>query len=163
MGYASHGLLPYRILAVAAMAADHFAQMKEDIATKVVDTIPSIIDQSYEYTQEALDMETTIRTKMQALPAEELAGFEEDEIQLFVIGGILSASYFWYHEDLSTHAGGVLFSLRLMLKNTTEIPCQRPYQHGPKGHRSGFIRPRTRIKSPGSTLLAVLPDVRLNK
>jgi uncharacterized membrane protein YheB (UPF0754 family) len=83
-------------LAVAAMGADHFAQMKEDIATKVVDTIPSIIDQSYAYTQEALDMETTIRTKMQALPAEEFervlhTGFEEDEIQLFVIGGILGA------------------------------------------------------------------------
>jgi uncharacterized membrane protein YheB (UPF0754 family) len=83
-------------LAVAAMGADQFARMKEDIAQKVIDGIPKIIDRSYEYSQEALDMETEIRTKMQELPATEFEGvlhpaFEEDEIQLIALGGILGA------------------------------------------------------------------------
>jgi len=81
-------------LAVAGIGAEQFAQMKEDIAQKVVDSIPSIIDNSCEYTQEALDMERTIRTKMQELPAPEFEGvlhpaFEEDEIQLIALGGVL--------------------------------------------------------------------------
>lgn len=83
-------------LAIAAMGAETFARMKEDIAQKVLDNIPSVIDQSYEYTQEALDMETTIRTRMQDLPAPEFEGvlhpaFEEDEIQLIALGGLLGA------------------------------------------------------------------------
>lgn len=83
-------------LAVAGMGAETFAKMKEDIAQKVIEYLPSIIDQSYEYTQEALDMENTVRTKMQELPAPEFEGvlhpaFEEDEIQLIALGGILGA------------------------------------------------------------------------
>jgi uncharacterized membrane protein YheB (UPF0754 family) len=83
-------------LAVAAMGADKFARMKEDIAQKVIDNVPSIIDQSYEYSQEVMDMENEIRTKMQALPAPDFEGvlhpaFEEDEIVLIVLGGILGA------------------------------------------------------------------------
>ena len=83
-------------LAIAAMGSDKFLQMKEDIAQKVLDKIPSVIDVSYEYTQEALDMETTIRTKMAELPAAEFEGvlhpaFEEDEIQLIALGGLLGA------------------------------------------------------------------------
>lgn len=83
-------------LAVAAMGADQFARMKEDIAQKVIENLPNIIDQSYEYTQEAMDMETTIRTKMQELPPAEFEGvlhpaFEEDEIQLIALGGLLGA------------------------------------------------------------------------
>jgi uncharacterized membrane protein YheB (UPF0754 family) len=81
-------------LAIAAMGAEKFNQMKEDIAQKVMENIPKIIDSSYEYTQEALDMENTIREKMKALPPEEFEGvlhpaFEEDEIQLILLGGIL--------------------------------------------------------------------------
>jgi uncharacterized membrane protein YheB (UPF0754 family) len=62
----------------------------------VIDNLPSIIDQSYEYSQEAMDMENEIRTKMQALPATEFEGvlhpaFEEDEIVLIALGGILGA------------------------------------------------------------------------
>jgi uncharacterized membrane protein YheB (UPF0754 family) len=83
-------------LAVAAMGAEQFAQMKEDIAQHVIDKLPDIIDQSYEYTQEALDMETTLREKMQELPPVEFEGvlhpaFQEDEIQLIALGGVLGA------------------------------------------------------------------------
>jgi uncharacterized membrane protein YheB (UPF0754 family) len=83
-------------LSIAAMGSDKYLQMKEDIAQKVLDKIPSVIDVSYEYTQQALDMETTIRTKMAELPAAEFEGvlhpaFEEDEIQLIALGGLLGA------------------------------------------------------------------------
>jgi hypothetical protein len=61
-------------LAIAAMGSAKFLQMKEDIAQKVLDKIPSIIDASYEYTQGALDMETTIREKMAGLPCADFEG-----------------------------------------------------------------------------------------
>lgn len=85
-----------RHIAVAAMGADKFAEMKEDIATKVMEKLPLIIDQSYEYTTEALDMENTIRSKMQSLSSAEFEGvlhpaFEEDEIILIIVGGVLGA------------------------------------------------------------------------
>jgi uncharacterized membrane protein YheB (UPF0754 family) len=83
-------------LALAAMGGEKFNQMKEDIAQKVIEKIPDVIDSSYAYTQEALDMENTIREKMKDLPPEEFEGvlhpaFEEDEIQLIILGGILGA------------------------------------------------------------------------
>ncbi|KAL7567346.1 hypothetical protein ACA910_010246 [Epithemia clementina (nom. ined.)] len=83
-------------LAVAALGAEQFAKMKEDIAQKVLDRLPDIIDNSYEYSQKALDMENTVATKMSELSAVEFEGvlhpaFEEDEIQLILLGGILGA------------------------------------------------------------------------
>lgn len=89
-------LVEIESLAVAAMGKDKFMEMKESIAQKVVQKIPDVIDASYEYTQEALDMEGTIREKMRELSAAEFEGvlhpaFEEDEIQLIALGGILGA------------------------------------------------------------------------
>jgi uncharacterized membrane protein YheB (UPF0754 family) len=83
-------------LAIAAMGSAKFLQMKEDIAQKVLEKLPSVIDASYEYTQEALGMESTIREKMAELPPAEFEGvlhpaFEEDEIQLIALGGVLGA------------------------------------------------------------------------
>jgi len=81
-------------VAVAAMGYDQFAQMKEDIALKVIERLPTIIDRSYEYTQNALDMENTLRTKMEELSPEDFEGvlhpaFEQDEIELIALGGAL--------------------------------------------------------------------------
>ena len=89
-------LVEVKPLAVAAMGAEKFAQMKEAIAQKVMDKLPSIIDRSYEYAQEALDMENIVREKMSVLPPAEFEGvlhpaFQEDEIKLIALGGILGA------------------------------------------------------------------------
>ena len=89
-------LVEVQPLAIAAMGSEKYLQMKEDIAQKVLDKIPSVIDVSYEYTQQALDMENTISTKMAELSSSEFEGvlhpaFEEDEIQLIALGGILGA------------------------------------------------------------------------
>jgi uncharacterized membrane protein YheB (UPF0754 family) len=83
-------------LAIAALGAEQFAAMKEAIAQKVLDEIPHIIDQSYEYCTEALGIEEEMKTKMQALSPAEFEGvlhpaFEEDEIQLIIVGAILGA------------------------------------------------------------------------
>lgn len=68
----------------------------EAMAQKVIDNLPTIIDQSYEYSQMALDMETEIREKMAELPSEEFEGvlhpaFQEDELTLIFLGGLLGA------------------------------------------------------------------------
>jgi uncharacterized membrane protein YheB (UPF0754 family) len=81
-------------IAIAAMGSSTFAMMKEDIATMVTEQLPSIIDHSYEYTAQALDLENTIREKMVALTSVEFEGvlhpaFEEDEFLLIMVGGIL--------------------------------------------------------------------------
>jgi uncharacterized membrane protein YheB (UPF0754 family) len=83
-------------MAIAAMGANKFGQMKEAMAQKVIDNLPDIIDQSYEYTQMALDMEREIREKMAKLPSAEFEGvlhpaFEEDELTLIMLGGVLGA------------------------------------------------------------------------
>jgi hypothetical protein len=82
-------------LAIAAMGAEKFAAMKEAIAQKVLAEIPNIIDQSYEYTTDALGIEKEMKTKMSDLSPVDFEGvlhpaFEEDEIQLILLGGELS-------------------------------------------------------------------------
>ena len=83
-------------MAIAAMGAANFGKMKEAMAQKVIEYLPSIIDQSYEYSQTAMDMETEIREKMSMLPSKEFErvlhpAFEEDELTLIVLGGVLGA------------------------------------------------------------------------
>lgn len=85
------GLKP---LALAAMGNDQFQLMKEDIAMNVIAKLPNLIGCSYDYTTEALDLENTIRTRMQALSPRDFEGvlhpaFEEDEMTLVMVGGVL--------------------------------------------------------------------------
>lgn len=65
------GLKP---LAVTAMGSDKFAEMKEEIASEIAERLPAIMPYSYQYTTDALDMETTIRERMQKLSYEEFEG-----------------------------------------------------------------------------------------
>jgi uncharacterized membrane protein YheB (UPF0754 family) len=85
------GLKPF---AVTAMGSNQFSEMKEEIARQIADKLPEIMPHSYQYTTEALDMERTIREKMQKLSYTEFEGvlhpaFEEDEILLIFVGGVL--------------------------------------------------------------------------
>ena len=67
-------LVEIKPIAIASLGAEAFAQMKEDIAQKVISKLPTIIDHSYQYSSEALDMENTVREKMQRLPPAEFEG-----------------------------------------------------------------------------------------
>lgn len=83
-----------RPLALAAMGTDQFLEMKEDIAMRVIEKLPEIIGLSYDYTTEALDIQTTIRERMQAMSPVDFEGvlhpaFEEDEMTLIMVGGFL--------------------------------------------------------------------------
>jgi len=81
-------------LIVFRMGSQEYSEMKEEIAKQIADNLPSIMPHSYEYTTKALDMENTIRERMQKLSYAEFEGvlhpaFEEDEILLILVGGIL--------------------------------------------------------------------------
>lgn len=87
------GMKPF---AVSAMGSQKFSEMKEEIAKQIANNLPSIMPHSYQYTTDALDMENTIREKMQQLSYAEFEGvlhpaFEEDEILLILVGGVLGA------------------------------------------------------------------------
>jgi hypothetical protein len=63
-----------------------FSSFKEDLRI--------IISQAFDYTEQALNLENTLREKMQALPPRKFAGFlhpifQEDEWKLITVGAIL--------------------------------------------------------------------------
>lgn len=85
------GLKP---LVLATVGKEEFAQIKEEIATKIMKKLPSIVDRSYEYMTQAFDLENTMKEKMQALSHTEFENvlhpaFQEDEILLIMVGGVL--------------------------------------------------------------------------
>ena len=85
------GLKP---LVITVIGSKQFSEMKEDIAHKIAENLPGIMPHSYEYTTEALDVENTLRERMKLCTYEEFEGilhpaFEEDEILLILVGGIL--------------------------------------------------------------------------
>ena len=85
------GLKPF---AVAAMGAEGFSKMKEDVAEKVIEKIRDVIPLTYDSTTIELDLEATIRTRMQKLPPKDFEAvlhpaFEEDEMTLVFVGGFL--------------------------------------------------------------------------
>jgi uncharacterized membrane protein YheB (UPF0754 family) len=65
------GMKPF---AITAMGSKRFAEMKEEIAKKIAENLPSIMPHSYQYTTDALDMERTIRERMQSLSYAEFEG-----------------------------------------------------------------------------------------
>ena len=61
-------------ITIAAMGSDQFSEMKEEISQKIAEQLPSVMPHSYKYTTEALDMENTIRERMQKLSYPEFEG-----------------------------------------------------------------------------------------
>ena len=81
-------------IVVAAVGAEQFKKMKEEIADRTMEELPSVIHYSYDYSTEALDMEATICEKMNGLTSAEFEGvlhpaFQEDELKLIMVGGFL--------------------------------------------------------------------------
>ncbi|GBG28116.1 Sugar phosphate exchanger 3 [Hondaea fermentalgiana] len=78
------------------MGPENFAKMRGDIQDMTVNEIENIIQFMHDYTDQALDLETEIRVKMQALPSAEFERvlhpvFEEDEFKLILVGTFLGA------------------------------------------------------------------------
>ena len=60
------------------------------------DELPRLMPATYEYMDEVMDIEATIREALQAMPPEEFINvlrpaFEADEIKLILVGGVLGA------------------------------------------------------------------------
>lgn len=80
---------------IEKILTEHGVKTLEDrIADNIIQEIPNTIHLGYEYSQKAFDLETEIREKLKALPADEFEGvlhpvFEEDEIKLILVGAVL--------------------------------------------------------------------------
>ena len=64
------------------------------MASIILKDLPLIIPASYAYTEQAMEIESTIETKLKHLPPIDFEGvlhpvFQEDEIKLIVVGGLL--------------------------------------------------------------------------
>lgn len=86
-----------RPLVEAYMGSEEFARMKTKVQDETLAQIEDIIQYMHDYTDQALDLETEIRTKMQALPSCEFErvlhpAFEEDEVKLILVGAVLGAA-----------------------------------------------------------------------
>jgi len=78
----------------AYMGEEEFLKMRKDIEDQTLANVEDIFGSLYAYTDEALQLETEIRTKMQALPPAEFEGvlhpvFQEDELKLILVGAVL--------------------------------------------------------------------------
>jgi len=68
--------------------------MKNIAVFRFLEEIPIALRDTYKYSEEALDLENTIRTKMETLPSEDFISFlrpvfQEDEFKLIIVGAIL--------------------------------------------------------------------------
>ncbi|MFK7950113.1 MAG: DUF445 domain-containing protein [Saprospiraceae bacterium] len=71
-----------------------YTMIKHELSTIYLDFLPKAIHQSFDYMDEAIDMENTLNDKMSNLTSSEFEGFlhpvfEEDELKLILVGAIL--------------------------------------------------------------------------
>jgi uncharacterized membrane protein YheB (UPF0754 family) len=83
-------------VATMIFGTDAYDRMRAQIGVKLVEELPKCVPVSYAYQDSALGVEETVCEAMKKLPADEFEGvlhpvFEEDEIKLIVIGGLLGA------------------------------------------------------------------------
>ena len=88
------GLKP---VVLAYVGADEFYRLRQKIALRTLQEMPQHIHLTYDYTGEAMDMETTLREAMQALSYADFEGvlhpvFEEDELKLILVGAVLGTA-----------------------------------------------------------------------
>lgn len=81
-------------LAAAAMGAEAWDEVADVATARVVSDLPTHLPLVYAYSDEALDLENTLREKMQGLSGEEFEGvlhpvFQEDELTLILVGAFL--------------------------------------------------------------------------
>lgn len=74
-----------------------YDELKDKAANRFVESLPYSIHHTFEYTESALDLETTMREKMAGLPPDEFEGvlrpaFQEDEWILILVGAALGAA-----------------------------------------------------------------------
>mmetsp|Transcript_38249 Transcript_38249/g.83314 ORF Transcript_38249/g.83314 Transcript_38249/m.83314 type:complete len:630 (+) Transcript_38249:56-1945(+) len=86
----------YKPFFLMSMGAETWVAFREGVCAEFWQRLPLILDQITDYTQKTLQLEETLRTRLEKLPApafERLlhAVFEQDEIKLILVGAILGA------------------------------------------------------------------------
>lgn len=71
-----------------------YEKMKNIVVDKTVQEIPKSVQPVFPYAEEAMDLETTFRTRMQSLSSEDFVDFlrpvfQEDELKLILVGAAL--------------------------------------------------------------------------
>ncbi len=89
-----HTAGPAKALVQVSQGARSYVRVKKAIGQRFVQELPFYIRHVFDYAEEALDIENTIRSRMQALPAIDFVGFlrpvfQEDEWKLILVGAIL--------------------------------------------------------------------------
>lgn len=83
-------------LASFIIGHEALARLKSKMAQHLVASMPTVLPASYEYQNEVLGVADEVASKMMALPPEQFERvlhpvFEQDEIKLIVVGGVLGA------------------------------------------------------------------------
>ncbi len=83
-----------KTLIQVAQGARAVVRIKKEISRRFVDALPYYIKHMFDYAEEALDVENTLRNRMQGLPAIDFVGFlrpvfQEDEWKLILTGAVL--------------------------------------------------------------------------
>lgn len=81
-------------LAALALGDDQINQLKDEVCERFVAVLPDCLSRIEDYADSALDMETTLREKLAALPSKDFESllhpiFQEDEWKLILMGGAL--------------------------------------------------------------------------
>lgn len=82
------------------MGTKRYLEIKDVVVDRVIHQMPSAVDELYDYTEEAMDIDRIIRNKMSGLTPMEFErllrpAFEEDEWQLIALGAVLGFFVGW--------------------------------------------------------------------
>lgn len=85
---------PSKTLIQVSQGARSYVRIKKAIGRRFVEALPYYVKYMFDYAQEALDIEATLKSRMQALPAIDFVGFlrpvfQEDEWKLVLTGAVL--------------------------------------------------------------------------
>lgn len=83
-----------------SLGAHRFREIKNHAVARIMAHMPEAMSLTYQYTEEAMDIDNILRTKMSELTPEEFEGilrpaFKEDEIQLVALGAVLGFLVGW--------------------------------------------------------------------
>lgn len=90
----NHSVGGFRSVVQLLMGRSAFEEMKEMITKTFQDVLANMISATFDYADDALDMENTLNEKMSNLSSVEFEGFlhpvfQEDELKLILVGAVL--------------------------------------------------------------------------
>jgi len=85
-----------KAIVLKVVGEETYSRIKTDIVDMMYESIPVCVPVTYRYQDEALQIEPTVRDRMSKLPGKDFERvlhpvFEQDEIKLILVGGVLGA------------------------------------------------------------------------